>query len=140
MTTRSTYSSNLNQQTSDGDGKARAKALLDANIEKLWALEDGWQGPDSVAPGDAAKKFFEEYWDGLASSYWTESTPSATAEGGLHMEWDRDTRHYAADILPRGELQLTVTAPSKADNAELLVAEPTTAMLRRFVMRGLPLD
>lgn len=139
MTTRSTYSSNLDKQAS-GDDQANAKQVIDTHIKDLWELEDGWKGPGSLAPTAAAKAFFESYWDGLSSSYWTESTPSATTEGGLSMQWARDKRGYTADILPGGELQLTVTEVSPEDNAELLIAEPTTAMLRRFVMRGLPLD
>ena len=139
MTTRSTYSSNLDKQAS-GDDQANAKRVIDTHIKDLWELEDGWKGEGSLAPTAPAKAFFESYWDGLSSSYWTESTPSATATGGLSMQWERDKRGYTADILPGGELQLTVTETNPADNAELLIAEPTPIMLRKFVMRGLPID
>jgi hypothetical protein len=56
------------------------------------------------------------------------------------MEWSRDGSDYSADILAGGQLLLKVVAPTATDNAELHIEEPTTAMLRKFIMRGLPID
>lgn len=136
----SNYSSNLDRQTPGAADPSDTKQNLDARIQHVLALEDGWQGPDSLAPTEAAKEFFEKYFDGLQSSYWAESTPTATAAGGLHMEWSRNSGVYSADILPGGQLLLNVVAPMATDNAELHIDEPTTAMLRKFIMRGLPID
>ncbi|OZG27030.1 hypothetical protein BH683_021605 [Williamsia sp. 1138] len=136
----SNYSSNLDRQTPGAADPSDTKQNLDAQLEHVLGLEDGWQGAGSLAPTSAAKEFFEKYFDGLQSSYWAESTPTATPEGGLHMEWSRDGSAYSADILAGGQLLLNVVAPTAADNAELHIEEPTTAMLRKFIMRGLPID
>jgi hypothetical protein len=138
--TRSNYSNNLDRQTPDADETTDVENSLDAQIAQVWSLEDGWQGPDSRAPSAEAKEFYEIYRDGLPSSYWNESTPSATVDGGLHLQWERSDHTYSADILPGGELVLQVTAPHEADNAELRLDRPTAGMLRRFVMRGLPIE
>ncbi|ETD30748.1 hypothetical protein [Williamsia sp. D3] len=58
----------------------------------------------------------------------------------MHLGWERSDHIYSADILPGGELVLRVTAPHESDNAELRLDQPTAGMLRRFVMRGLPID
>ncbi|PYE14632.1 hypothetical protein DFR67_11293 [Williamsia limnetica] len=136
----SNYSSNLDRNTPGAADPNETKRSLDAQLEHVLGLEDGWQGPDSLAPTPAAREFFEKYFDGLQSSYWTESTPTATPAGGLHMEWSRDGSDYSADILAGGQLLLKVVAPTATDNAELHIEEPTTAMLRKFIMRGLPID
>jgi hypothetical protein len=136
----SNYSSNLDRNTPGATDPGEIKQNLDARLEHVLGLEDGWQGADSLAPTSAAREFFEKYFDGLQSSYWAESTPTATPAGGLHMEWSREGNVYSADILAGGQLALTVVAPTVADNAELHIEQPTTAMLRKFIMRGLPID
>jgi hypothetical protein len=138
--TRSNYSNNLDRHTPGADETTDVEQSLDSRIAEVWQLEDGWQGPDSLAPRPEAKEFYEIYREGLPSSYWNESAPSATPDGGLHLGWERSDLTYSADILPGGELVLQVTAPSEADNAELRLDQPTAGMLRRFVMRGLPIE
>ena len=138
--TRSNYSNNLDRQTPGAAETTDSENSLDTQIAIVWALEDGWQGADSLAPSPQAKEFYEIYRDGLPSSYWNESAPSATVDGGLHLGWERSDHIYSADILPGGELVLRVTAAHESDNAELRLDQPTAGMLRRFVMRGLPID
>lgn len=135
----SNYSSNLNRET-PGAGPADAKKTLDDQISYVRGLEDGWQGPDSLAPSDAAKAFYESYCDGLQSSYWAEATPTATVTGGIHMEWVRHDTTYSAEILANGHLLLNVVGQHVVDKAELEIDDPAVGQLRRFVMRGLPID
>lgn len=135
----SNYSSNLDRET-PGAGPADAKSTLDAQISYVRGLQDGWQGPDSLAPTEAANKFYESYCDGLQSSYWAEATPTATVEGGIHMEWVRNDTTYSAEILANGHLLLNVVGRHSVDNDVLEIDDPAVGMLRRFVMRGLPID
>lgn len=135
----SNYSSNLNRET-PGAGPADAKKTLDDQVASVRGLEDGWQGPDSLAPTEAAKAFYESYCDGLQSSYWAEATPTATVDGGIRMEWVRHDTTYSAEISATGHLLLKVVGHHAVDNDELEIDEPAVGQLRRFVMRGLPID
>jgi hypothetical protein len=119
-----------------GSNEARTRQLIGRKMNQIWALTDGWRGPGTMAPTRVARDFYLLVVQGLPGHLLAAAQPTPTVDGGIHMEWTRGDRDFAAEITGDGELILTVLAPDDAHDFEQDITKPRTEDLADFIRNG----
>lgn len=116
--------------------EAHTRQVVGRKIDRVWALQDGWRGPDSLAPSQIARELYLAAVQVLPGRYLADAQPTPTAEGGIHLEWTRGRYDFSADITGDGQLILSVLAPNADDDSERVIEAPTKHDLVDFICRG----
>jgi hypothetical protein len=124
-----------------GWNELRALQVIAAKQARLDALTDGWRGPDSLAPTPTARAFYAAAIRGILSlsggrGLLLDAEPAPMPDGGIQLEWDRDTGGYSAEITAGGQLILNVFTDDPAHDAELTIEQPNPLQLAEFIAFG----
>lgn len=119
-----------------GTSVTQTRQILERKMARIWELKDGWRGPGSHAPSLSAQDFFTRCYREVAPSMLRDIEPAPTADGGLHMEWNRGTMEFSAEITYDCNLILNVYAPDDADDLEKVVETPQPWQLKEFLVKG----
>lgn len=115
----------------------RALAVITRKQAQIDALRDGWRGPGTRAPSRTARELFAATVAILPAQFLLDAQPAPTADGGIHMEWERGNTGYSAEITSTGNLIVDVFAEDENDDAEMILSDPVPAQLVGFISRGI---
>lgn len=122
-----------------GFSEARALLVIAGKQARLGELTDGWRGPDSLAPSPTARAFFDatiRKLMNLSPRFLLDAEPAPTSDGGIQLEWDRDTVGYSAEITADVQLVLNVFPDDPAHDAEHIIEQPNPLQLAEFIAFG----
>jgi hypothetical protein len=113
-----------------------AARVIAQKRRRLEALHDGWRGPGSLAPSNAARDFYGAVIKVLNPGFLLDAEPAPTPDGGIQMEWDRDEFSYTVEITREGNLVVDVFAADEADDVEFTITNPSPVVLTHIITRG----
>ncbi|OBK13701.1 hypothetical protein A5636_01730 [Mycobacterium asiaticum] len=119
-----------------GANETRTRQLVARKMDRVWALQDGWRGPGSLAPTKTARELYLTAVQVLPGRCLAAAQPTPTADGGIYMEWSSGRYDYSAEVTGEGELILNVFAPNGSDDSERVIEQPTVDDLVNFICRG----
>lgn len=95
-----------------------SKEVVMAKLVTIERLQDGWDGPGSLAVKPIAFQGYRDLVDRFLQVP-VELEPMPTPRGGLRMEWDRGEYSYVAEIEGDGGMFLCAIGPTESDDYEL---------------------
>lgn len=102
-----------------------------SRLAAIERLQDGWDGPGSVAVGSVAFREYRAFVDRFPRTP-ADLEPMPTPTGGLRMEWDRGASSYIAEIERDGGMFLCFLGPDENDDFEVELNAADIDMLVNF--------
>ena len=116
--------------------EVRTRQLIVRKLHRIWTLRDGWRGPGSLAPSRSAREFHLRVLQMLSGTYLADAEPTPTADGCIHMEWQRGNKDFSAEITADGRLVLNVFSEDEVNDVEWEVESPSVMQLVEFIQGG----
>lgn len=83
-------------------GVVVAGHVVGAKLGQLYQLEDGWLGPESLAPTPGAFEHYRQFLIALGDAVCLDAEAVASGEGTLQVEWESDGVERLIEFSDRG--------------------------------------